>query len=202
MQINWHDLMVSGVPWAEKVLRSLVVYIALVAALRLVGKRLLAQLNPFDFVVLLILSNTVQNAIIGNDNSLAGGLVGAAALLGVNYMMVALTYRSPTIERLVEGSPDVLIEHGTVRDEALARERISHLELAAAARKQGFESLDEIDHAVLDPGGAIFFKRRDEAAFGHAQQQVLDRLERIERRLQALSADRGDPGSAPAPPPA
>src|SRR5205809_6755737 len=104
-----------GLPITEKILRPIVVYFFLVVGLRLAGKRELAQLNPFDLVVLLTLSNTVQNAIIGDDNSVVGGIVGATALLVVNYLVVRFLYRHARLERLVEGDADVLMEDGKVR---------------------------------------------------------------------------------------
>src|SRR5437660_1525944 len=149
------DIFVVGVPIAEKIIRSIAVYIFLVVGLRLAGKRELAQLNPFDLVVLLTLSNTVQNAIIGNDNSVTGGVIGATTLLLVNYWVVRFLYDHERLERLVEGDADVLVEHGIVQDSALKRELITRSELEAAAHKQGFPSLAEIDRAVLEPGGSI-----------------------------------------------
>src|SRR5512141_3101967 len=108
-------MFVLSVPWIEKILRPVIVYIALIIGLRLAGKRELAQLNPFDLVVLLTLSNTVQNAIIGNDNSVTGGLIGAATLLLLNYIVVRFVYKNSNIEKLVEGDECVLIEHGVIQ---------------------------------------------------------------------------------------
>src|ERR1700728_2900 len=99
----WHDMFVLQLPILEKILRPILVYVFLVVVLRLAGKRELAQLNPFDLVVLLTLSNTVQNAIIGDDNSLTGGLIGAATLLTVNYIFVRFLYSHPEVDALVEG---------------------------------------------------------------------------------------------------
>src|SRR5271157_663484 len=110
----WGDIFVVGAPVVEKVLRPVLVYVFLVVALRVFGKRELAQLNPFDLVVLLSLSNTVQNAIIGNDNSLSGGLIGAFALLVVNYTVVRFLFRHRRLDELFEGKPTVLIRHGRV----------------------------------------------------------------------------------------
>src|SRR5689334_13840840 len=158
MQIPiWQDLFVLGVPLVEKIVRPIVVYFFLVVGLRLAGKRELAQLNPFDLVVLLTLSNTVQNAIIGNDNSVTGGVIGAATLLLLNYWVVRFLYAHERLERLVEGDPDLLIDHGILKEDALRRELITRLELEAAAHRQGFASLDEIDRAILEPGGSICF---------------------------------------------
>src|SRR5437667_7241734 len=151
----WSDMFHLGLPIAEKVLRAVIVYLALVALVRVAGKRELAQLNPFDLVVLLTLSNTVQNAIIGDDNSVVGGLVGATTLVGVNYLVVRFLYGHERLERLVEGAPDVLIEHGKVLTERLQKELVTLPELETAAHKQGFASLADVDRAILEPGGTI-----------------------------------------------
>src|SRR4029077_2192901 len=160
-----------GVPVAEKLLRPILVYAFLVVGLRLSGKRELAQLNPFDLVVLLTLSNTVQNAIIGDDNSVTGGLLGAATLLLVNYLVVRFLYSHERLERLVEGECDVLIEDAKIRFDHLKRELITLPELESAAHKQGFASLDEVDRAVLEPGGTIAFvgKKPSPEATRHAE---------------------------------
>src|SRR5438046_5351576 len=107
-----HDMFFLGLPVAEKVLRPILVYLFLIVGLRLAGKRELAQLNPFDLVVLLTISNTVQNAIIGEDNSVTGGMLGAATLLVVNLFVVRFLYGHARLDRLVDGDPDVLIENG------------------------------------------------------------------------------------------
>src|SRR4030081_969152 len=112
----WTDMFVMVAPIAEKILRPIVVYFFLIAGLRIAGKRELAQLNPFDLVVLLTLSNTVQNAIIGDDNSITGGLIGAATLLIVNYAVVRFLYNHERLDRLIEGDPEVLIEHGQLKE--------------------------------------------------------------------------------------
>src|SRR6202142_1165748 len=110
----WADMFHLGVPVVEKMLRPVIVYVFLIVGLRLAGKRELAQLNPFDLVVLLLLSNTVQNAIIGDDNSVTGGVIGAATLLIVNYCVVRFLYGHERLDRLVEGEATVLIEHGRI----------------------------------------------------------------------------------------
>src|SRR6188474_690110 len=114
-----------GAPLAEKILRPIVVYLFLILGLRLAGKRELAQLNPFDLVVLLTISNTVQNAIIGNDNSFVGGVIGAATLLIVNYGVARLTYANSRFERLVEGDATPLIENGKINEASLKRELLT-----------------------------------------------------------------------------
>src|SRR5438876_8915158 len=136
------DMFVLGLPVAEKILRPIVVYVFLIAGLRLAGKRELAQLNPFDLVVLLTLSNTVQNAIIGDDVSVTGGIIGGGTLLLVNYMVVRFLYTHERLDRLVEGECDVLIEDGVVKIDRLRSELITKVDPETAAHKQGFSSLD------------------------------------------------------------
>ena len=140
----WSDMFSLSLPVLEKVLRPLLVYIFLVIALRLAGKRELAQLNPFDLVVLLTLSNAVQNAIIGDDNSVTGGFISATTLLAVNYFVVRFLYDHQELDQIIEGNPDVLIENGQLQMNRLRQEIITLPELEAAAHRQGFSSLDEI----------------------------------------------------------
>ncbi len=157
MDHMWHDMFYPDIPLLAKILRPVFVYAFLVIGMRLAGKRQLAQLNPFDLIVLLTLSNTVQNAIIGNDNSVTGGLVGAATLLAVNYVVVRFLYGHQRLDRLIEGKPIMLIHDGKVDRTRLHQQLITHIELEAAARRQGFCSLNEVDKAILDPGGTISF---------------------------------------------
>src|ERR1700732_5335141 len=114
MHSIWKDMFVLGLPILEKILRPVVVYAFLVIGLRLSGKRELVQLNPFDLVVLLTLSNTVQNAIIGDDNSVTGGIIGATSLLLVNYLVVRFLYRHEKLDRVVEGGTCLMIENGQI----------------------------------------------------------------------------------------
>ena len=185
------DMFVLGLPIAEKILRPIVVYVFLVAGLRLAGKRELAQLNPFDLIVLLTLSNTVQNAIIGEDNSVTGGLIGAATLLLVNHFVVKYLYNHERLDHLIEGDPDVLIEDGEVKKDRLKAELMSVGELEVAAHKQGFSSLDEIDRAVLDPNGNIaFFAKRPTPDISR-HEEVMARLEAMSVQLASIQASRG-----------
>jgi uncharacterized membrane protein YcaP (DUF421 family) len=184
----WHHMFAPELSIAEKMLRPILVYAFLIIGLRLAGKRELAQLNPFDLVVLLTLSNTVQNAIIGNDNSVTGGLIGATTLLLVNYFLVRFMSRHERLERIVEGDPDVLIENGVIKRDCLENEAISVLELEAAAHKQGFESLDQIDRAVLDPNGTISFFAKRPTADSMRHDEIMRRLDQITTQLAGLKA--------------
>jgi uncharacterized membrane protein YcaP (DUF421 family) len=185
------DMFVLGLPLAEKIIRPIVVYVFLIVGLRLAGKRELAQLNPFDLVVLLTISNTVQNAIIGEDNSITGGLIGAATLLIVNYAVVRFLYDHERLDRLIEGEPDVLIENGVLNVDRLKKELIARTDLETAAHKQGFSSLDDIDRAVLDPGGGISFSAKKPTAETSRHDQVMARLDELSAQLSALRASRG-----------
>jgi uncharacterized membrane protein YcaP (DUF421 family) len=188
MHDAWKDMFVLGLPLAEKILRPIFVYAFLVISLRLSGKRELVQLNPFDLVVLLTLSNTVQNAIIGEDNSVTGGVIGAISLLVVNYLVVRFLYGHTRIDQIVEGHADVLIDNGTVRMERLKKELISSAQLEAAARKQGFESLDEVQRCVLEPGGTLTFVGKKPATDDVRHQEVVARLETLMDEVVRLRA--------------
>jgi uncharacterized membrane protein YcaP (DUF421 family) len=171
----------------EKVLRPVLVYLLLVFALRKAGKRLLAQLNPFDFVVLLTLSNTVQNAIIGNDTSLLGGVIGAAALLGVNAVLVRSFYRGPEMTQIARGDRDIcLIDGGRLQEDAMRRLHINAGELIAKAHERGFDSLDEVESAVLYPNGTIYFRGQDAASDAARHRELLGRLDALGAQLAAL----------------
>ncbi len=175
----------------EKVARPILVYLFLVVGLRLAGKRELAQLNPFDLVVLLTLSNTVQNAIIGNDNSVTGGMIGATTLLIVNYLVVRFLYRHERLDRAVEGSADYLVRGGRILEDRLANELITRVELEVAARRQGIASLDEVEEAVIEPGGALTFKARKPAPEEERHRELMERLDALSARLVAIDAKVG-----------
>jgi uncharacterized membrane protein YcaP (DUF421 family) len=182
----WHDLLVPGLPILEKILRPVIVYVFLVVCLRLAGKHQLAQLNPFDLVVLLTLSNTVQNAIIGEDNSVSGGLIGAATLLLINYVVVRFLFSHEKLDRLVEGDPDALIQKGVLREDRLKRELLTKTELETAAHRQGFASLKEVEEAVIEPGGYIYFVGKKPPVSEIKQAELRNRLDSISRQLAEI----------------
>jgi len=172
--------------WIDPLFRPLVVYLFLIVALRLAGKRLLAQMNAFDLAVLLILSNTLQNAILGNDTTWTGGLVRASTLLVVNAVVVRIMVRYRRLEHAIEGHEDSLITDGVIQSDILRRDLITEPELRAAAHKQGFESLAEIKRAAIAPGGFVYFERRHETDDQTQHEALLARLDRIERLLGDL----------------
>jgi uncharacterized membrane protein YcaP (DUF421 family) len=182
----WYDLVHPGVPVIEKVIRTVIVYAFLLIGLRLAGKRELTQLNPFDLVVLLLLSNTVQNAIIGEDNSLVGGILGAATLLVLNGVLVRTLFHWGKLDT-IEGKPDLLIRNGRVQRDHLERELITVAELEAAARRQGLESLAHVKHCRLETGGALTFIPKhptDDERRHHDLILHLERLEGVQRSLK------------------
>ena len=181
------DMFRLTIPIVEKMLRPVIVYIFLVGALRVCGKRELAQLNPFDLVVLLSLSNTVQNAIIGDDNSVTGGLIGAFTLLAVNYFVVRFLFKHRRLDQIFEGTPTVLIENGQLCKDALGKELLTESELLSVAHRQGFASLGEIDSAVIEPGGTFFLKGKTPARDEQQYTELLRRLDELGQRLTELS---------------
>lgn len=184
----WSNLFHLDLSILEKVVRTIVVYVFLVGGLRLAGKRELAQLNPFDLVVLLTLSNALQNAIIGNDNSLVGGLIGAATLLALNHLVVRFLYDHEKIDRVIEGDADVLIDGGRVRNKRLKKELITLAALEAAAHRQGFASLKDVDRAILETGGTIsFFARKPEPDVAR-HTELLARLDALSQEVGQLRA--------------
>ncbi len=145
----------TAVPWWELIVRAAIVYAFLLALLRITGKRQVGQLAPFDLVLLLVLSNAVQNSMNAGDNSLVGGLISAAALVGLNYLVGLATYRSKKLEAIIEGQPQVLIHNGKLFEEVMARAQLTHHELNAALRRAGCTSVDDVHTAILENNGAI-----------------------------------------------
>ncbi len=182
------DLFVPGVSVVEKVVRSVLVYGFLIILLRIAGKRTLGQLTSFDLVVLLLLSNTVQNAIIGNDNSLLGGLLGATVLIIINYGVVRLLYNHRKAERAIEGSTSVLVHHGKFMDDNMKRQLITRAELESAARRQGISRISDVRVARLETGGALTFELQSPTEHEQHLTDLITRLARIETMLGRLEA--------------
>lgn len=179
-----HDL-VDGFSWGDlgdKAIRTVGVYLAVFVLLRLAGKRQLAQLNTFDCVVLLLLSNVVQNAIIGPDDTLVGGLVGAAILVAANFLVVFFAFLNPRIEADLRGRPVTLIAGGRPQRKAMRRELISRKELQYALRRLGYRGLAGVEEVVLEPEGTLTVRATKQPSLA----EVMAALERIERRLDAI----------------
>ncbi|HTM16673.1 MAG TPA: YetF domain-containing protein [Terracidiphilus sp.] len=173
-------------PLVEKILRPVVVYLALVLLLRVFGKRELAQLNPFDLVVLLSLSNTVQNAIIGEDNSVTGGIIGAVSLLTINWMVVRILFRSPRLNQALEGKATVLIRDGQVDRKALEREALTREELAEVVHRQGFEHVHDVHRCELEPNGTFYIEARDPSIADKRHEELLARIEALTQQVSVL----------------
>lgn len=191
----WANLVHLGAPNSdthpvsviEKIVRPVTVYLLLVFVLRTAGKRTLAQLNPFDFVVLLTLSNTVQNAIIGNDTSLLGGIIGAASLLAVNAILVRIYYRGPKMEHALPGDRDIyLIEGGQLKHDEMQRLHINAGELTARAHERGFDYLGEVETAVLYPNGTIYFRAPEADTDSARHAELVRRLDELSAEVSAL----------------
>jgi uncharacterized membrane protein YcaP (DUF421 family) len=187
MQVLWQDLMTPGVSVTEKLIRTVLVYLFLIIGLRLAGKRELSQINPFDLVVLLLLSNTVQNAIIGNDNSLIGGIIGAGALLVLNSFVVRGLYHYGKLDA-IEGKPDLLVRKGRLVRHHLERELITVSELEAAARRQGIGSLAHVQECRLETGGSFSFVAKTPTDDDIRHHELVGLLAQMEAR-QARAAE-------------
>ncbi len=175
-------------PIIEKLLRPVIVYLVLVLLLRLFGKRELAQLNPFDLVVLLSLSNTVQNAIIGEDNSVTGGIIGAFSLLAINFLVVRLLFRSPKLTRALEGRSVVLVRDGQIDKKVLQREALTQEELIEVIHRQGFEHVNEIHLCELEPNGSFYIEAKDPSTTDKRHDELLTRLDALSKEIASLKA--------------
>jgi uncharacterized membrane protein YcaP (DUF421 family) len=175
-------------PIMEKLLRPVIVYLVLVLLLRLFGKRELAQLNPFDLVVLLSLSNTVQNAIIGDDNSVSGGVIGAFSLLAINWLVVRVLFRSRRLTRVFEGRAAVLVNNGQIDQKALKRESLTREELLDAIHRQGFENLHQVRKCELEPNGTFYVEAFEPSAADKHHAELVARLDALSREVAALRA--------------
>jgi uncharacterized membrane protein YcaP (DUF421 family) len=176
--------------WIEKILRPIIVYVALIVLLRVFGKRELGQLNPFDLVVILSLSNTVQNAIIGQDNSLVGGIGGACALLGINYLVAIFKYNNKSVEQIIEGKPRTIIEKSKIDKKALRRELLTEEDLDTIAHREGLDSAKNIEKCVIDPNGGFLVEGNTRTSEENFRKEVLKKLEDLTQQLQALNSQK------------
>ena len=181
-----HDMFSMQLPMAEKILRPVIVYLFLVVFLRIFGKRELAQLNPFDLVVLLSLSNTVQNAMIGDDNSLSGGLVGAFSLLAINWVMALVLYRAPKVTKLLAGKAATLIRDGVVDDTELKNQSLTHEDLVSVLNKNGFNDPRDVRTCVLEPNGTFFVEGKKPSVDDVERGEIMKVLEELTSEVQAL----------------
>jgi uncharacterized membrane protein YcaP (DUF421 family) len=175
-------------PILEKILRPVLVYLFLVVFLRLFGKRELAQLNPFDLVVLLSLSNTVQNAMIGDDNSVSGGAIGAFSLLTINWLLTRVLFRAPRLNKFFELPPTVLIRHGVVDWEAMKKEALTELELRSVLHKQGYDRFEEVEKCVLEPNGNFYIEGISSMSDDAQRAALMDAIASLTREVKDMRA--------------
>jgi uncharacterized membrane protein YcaP (DUF421 family) len=183
----WHDILVVQVPVLEKILRTILVYATIVLLFRLTGKRGLAQLNTLDFAVLFLLSNVVQNAIIGKDNSFTGGAVGAVTLIAADNVLNRLIGRSGWVARLLEGSPTTVISEGQPVAREMHRLALRPQEVEHAVRMQNGDTIADVASGVLEPSGQLLLTLKPEqqnATRGDIE-TVLTRLARLETQIVA-----------------
>ncbi|MFH9350791.1 DUF421 domain-containing protein [Kitasatospora sp. NPDC017646] len=191
----WHDLLVVQIPIVEKILRTVAVYVLILVLFRLAGKRGLAGLNTFDMVVVFLLSNVVQNAIIGNDNSLLGGAIGAVTLIAVNAAVTRWLARDPRAARVLEGRPTTVVRDGKLIPGALRELALRPSELEHAIRLQNGDNVTDVARARLEPDGQLLvtLKAAEQSATKSDVDELRDRLAAIERLLATLAADRRPP---------
>jgi len=173
-------------PLLEKIIRPMIVYLCLIGFLRLFGKRELAQLNPFDLVVLLSLSNTVQNAIIGDDNTVTGGIIGAFSLLTINWLLTLILFKAPKLNRALEGSETVLVRRGVVDWAAMKKEALTELELRAVLHKQGLGDFSEVEKCVLEPNGNFYVEPLVPSHEEASRTEILRSIQSLASEVQSL----------------
>jgi uncharacterized membrane protein YcaP (DUF421 family) len=176
-------------PVLEKILRPVIVYLCLIVFLRLFGKRELAQLNPFDLVVLLSLSNTVQNAIIGDDNSVSGGIIGAFSLLAINWILMRVLFKAPEVTKVLSGTKTVLIRNGKVDAKALEEETLTHEELISVLNKNGFNRPEDVKLCILEPNGTFYVEGIMPNEASVHSSELMDAVTRLTTEVRALRAE-------------
>jgi uncharacterized membrane protein YcaP (DUF421 family) len=196
LQTLSHNMFHMPLSITEKILRPVIVYLFLVIFLRLFGKRELAQLNPFDLVVLLSLSNTVQNAMIGDDNSVSGGIIGAFALLAINWLLVWVLFRAPKVNAALEGKASTLITNGVVDEAALKSQTLSHEDLISVLNRNGFNNPAEIQTCILEPSGAFFVKGKSPSSEELDRREMLTMLRALSSEVKVLRTQLGQSPSA------
>jgi len=186
LQTISHDMFHLPLPLLEKILRPVIVYLCLIGFLRLFGKRELAQLNPFDLVVLLSLSNTVQNAIIGDDNSVTGGIVGAFSLLAINWALMWLLYRTPKLTAALEGEPSTIIRDGVLDEKEMRRQTLTHEDLISVLNKNGFNEIGDVDLCVLEPNGTFYVKGKTPSSDDIERGELMAAIQQLAEEVRSL----------------
>jgi uncharacterized membrane protein YcaP (DUF421 family) len=188
----WHSMFAVQVPIAEKILRTVLVYATILILFRLTGKRDLATLNMFDFVVLFLLSNVVQNAIIGNDTSLLGGIIGAATLVAINAALNRWLAVSGRAARVLEGKPTTIIKNGRFLPGAARRLSLRATDVEHAIRVQNGDDIKEVATGVMEPNGQLVLtlKEEEQSASKGDISDLSAQLKAMQASLELLSASR------------
>ena len=183
----WHSMFAEQIPLAEKILRTVIVYALLAVLFRLTGKRGLASLNTFDFIVIFLLSNVVQNAVIGPDNSLIGGVIGAVTLVVTNVAVNRLIASNAVAARIFNGKATAVITDGHIDDKALRRLALQRSEIDHAVRLQSDGDVTAVKYGCLEPGGQLVLtlKEGEQGATKTDVAELAARLSRIESLLTA-----------------
>jgi uncharacterized membrane protein YcaP (DUF421 family) len=182
-----NDLFGLQIGFWDKVIRTVVVYVGILVIIRVAGKRLMAQMNSLDLVVVLLLSNVVQNAIIGQDNSLIGGLIGAAVLVLVNSGLDRLAQRNHMVDWLLNGTPTAVVHDGAADQQALTRLGITQEELDNAVRQQGADAVSQVAYAAMEPGGTLTV-RLEPGARSATVDDLRRAVEELSARIEAQRA--------------
>jgi uncharacterized membrane protein YcaP (DUF421 family) len=182
----WQSMFSLPVPVSEKILRAAIIYGFLVLALRVGGKRELAQLSSLDFILLMAVANAVQNGIIGNDNSITGGVIGAVTLFVINGVLMASVYASVKLRRTVFGKPTVLYRDNQEDRSGMVRALMTHEDLEVAVQRQGFNGLDEVDQVVLEPSGTVIATRNDPDELDRRIEHLRHQLDEILSEIRSL----------------
>ena len=183
------NILVPDISIAEKVLRAAVVYAFLLVAFRLCGKRQLGQLSAFDLVVLLLISNVLQNAMIGNDNSVSGGAIGAFSLLAINWLLTRVLFHAPKLNHFFELPPTILIRHGAVDWEAMKKEALTELELRSVLHKQGFDDFNQVEKCVLEPNGNFYLEGIKAMSDDAQRAELMKAIEALTREVKDMRAE-------------
>lgn len=183
---DWNEMFISRLPLLEIVLRPALIYLFFIFAMRLSGKRELAEMNPADLIVLLIISEAAQNGLVSDDKSITTSVLCISTLLFLNYAVNRLSYKSRKLEKLLEGESEVIFEHGRINQKVLQRESLTREELESGARLQGFAGLHEVERATLEAGGDVSYKGKEPEK--HRQRELLKRLDALAEQVTRIEA--------------
>lgn len=167
LSVHWHDVLLPQLPWLEKILRPAMIYVVLLAIFRFASKRELAQATLFDFLIILLISNVVQNAMIGDDNSVLGAVAGALTLILLSSVLGRVTARNRGLRIALEGETSLLVNNGVIDDNEMRHQQVSRNDLLSAIRKQGIVRLADVRYAVLELDGSISIIKQQDGGGPH-----------------------------------